>query len=274
MASEEAIRSNDKILDDYKQEIDELKTSLPENLGLLKLPDEFLLRCLFSRDMNVAKTVTLIEHASHLHKDYEVILNLKGVNMDLLGVTTTYVSGAKTLEGHRIIFQDIAMWETSKGSYYDLNYCLTLLQGAIGWNDLSACRDGVVVVMDAAIVNFYHIKDVTLNMKSSNISATALTQYLPYSNRYNVVINASYGADLLWKGASLIMPKQMVNTMHFVRKGDRKTLSKFFSQEVIDNELYKPTAEDIAWTRDVAPRYAKYRNSIYNQITSSEAAKC
>ena len=269
MATDNDIRSNQQIVDQYQMQIQELKEDLPQEYEVMQLPDEFLLRCLFSRNMDIKAAVKLVNNAVRLHIDYNVILDTKGVNMNILGVSMSYVSGVRTLEGHRVIFHDISKWNTSKGNYYDTNYCLTLLQGGIGWNDLSASKDGVVVVTDATVVNLYHIKEVTFNMKSSGISADALTNYLPYSNRYNVVINASYGADLLWKGASLVMPKQMVETMHFVRRGDNKTLSKFFSPEVIQKELYRPTQADLDWTREVIPRYAKYRNSLYSNISAA-----
>lgn len=263
MASEEARRSNELIVEEYCNQIQELREVLTTQV---ELPDEFLLRCLFSRNLDVLEAMKLVHNALRLHKDYDIMLDLKGVNMDALGVSLSNVSGVRTLQGHRVVFHDISKWDPYKVNYYDANYCLTLLQGAVGWNDLTACRDGMVVVTDATVVNFHHIKNVTLNNKSSGIAANALTNYMPYNNRYNLVINASYGADILWKGASLVMPKTMVETMNLIRRGDTQSLSKYFSAEVIRKELYRPTQTDLEWTRLVVPKYAKYRNSLYRDV--------
>jgi len=263
MATQEAIQSNQGIIQKYQQEINQLRD---ENAQSIHFPDEFLLRCLFSRNMDVIRASLLVSNAVRLHEDYNIMLDMKRLNMDVLGVSLGYVSRAKTLEGHHIIYNDIEKWNPRKVSYYDSNYNLTLLQGAVGWNDLAAAKAGIVVITDALVVNLHHIKEVTFSHKSTSISSTALTNYLPYNNKYNLVINASYGANICWKGASLVMPKQMVESMHFIRKGDKQTLAKYFSKEVIENELYKPTQADLEWSQQLATRYANYRNKLYQDI--------
>jgi hypothetical protein len=269
MDNKQTIQSNTFLIEhEYSKQIQEFQEFLhsKDSKGV-KLPKEFLLRCLFSRDFNFEECLKLVENALRLPNDYAIMLDSEGVNMDALGESLSFVRGVKTLQGHHVVFHEISRWNPYKVNYYDTNYCLTLLQGAVGWNDLSVARDGVVVVTDATVVNFHHIKNVTLNVRSTGIAATAITHYMPYNNRYNLVINASYGADLLWKGASLVMPKQMVDTMFFVRRGDDKTLSKYFSNEVIDRQLYRPTQEDYEFTKLVASKYSKYRTSLYHELS-------